>query len=74
MIEMKIVDIVQPDICYLGGMTRTLRVAKMAEDENIPCTPHCAKHQTARRFVELLLTAERRNMEMCLFLMQNPQM
>jgi hypothetical protein len=30
MIEMKAVDIVQPDICYLGGLTRTLRVADMA--------------------------------------------
>jgi hypothetical protein len=30
MIDMKAVDIVQPDICYLGGLTRTLRVADMA--------------------------------------------
>jgi L-alanine-DL-glutamate epimerase-like enolase superfamily enzyme len=42
MIDDRIVDIIQPDICYLGGMTRTLRVAKMAEAANIPCTPHCA--------------------------------
>ena len=27
MIEMRAVDVVQPDICYLGGLTRTLRVA-----------------------------------------------
>ncbi|MEM7194078.1 MAG: mandelate racemase/muconate lactonizing enzyme family protein [Pseudomonadota bacterium] len=42
MIQDKVVDIVQPDICYLGGIHRTLRVAKMAEAAGIPVTPHCA--------------------------------
>ena len=42
MIAMRAVDIVQPDICYLGGLTRTLRVAAMAADAGIPCTPHSA--------------------------------
>ena len=27
MIEMRAVDIVQPDVCYVGGISRTLRVA-----------------------------------------------
>ena len=36
------VDIIQPDICYLGGITRTLEVAKMAEKKNIPVTLHAA--------------------------------
>jgi len=40
MIDLKAVDIVQPGICYLGGMTRTLRVAKMADTAGIPVTPH----------------------------------
>ena len=31
MIEMRAVDVVQPDVCYLGGLTRTLRVAAMAQ-------------------------------------------
>lgn len=42
MIEMRAVDIVQPDIMYLGGLTRTLRVAAMAAEAGLPCTPHSA--------------------------------
>ena len=42
MIAMRAVDVVQPDIMYLGGLTRTLKVARMAEDGGLPCTPHCA--------------------------------
>ena len=36
------VDIVQPDVCYLGGLTRTLRVAAMAKAAGLPCVPHSA--------------------------------
>ena len=42
MIDRKIVNIIQPDIMYMGGLTRSLKVAKMAADEGIPCTPHAA--------------------------------
>ena len=42
MIGMRAVDIVQPDIMYLGGMTRTLEVARMAAAAGLPCTPHAA--------------------------------
>jgi L-alanine-DL-glutamate epimerase-like enolase superfamily enzyme len=42
MIDMRAVDVVQPDICYLGGLTRTLRVASMAQKAGLPCTPHSA--------------------------------
>ena len=35
-------DIAQPDICYLGGLTRTLRVAAMANEIGLPCVPHSA--------------------------------
>ncbi len=42
MIDRKIVNIIQPDIMYMGGLTRSLKVAKMAENANIPCTPHAA--------------------------------
>jgi L-alanine-DL-glutamate epimerase-like enolase superfamily enzyme len=42
MIATKAVDVDQPDICYLGGLTRTLAVAKMAEEAGLPCTPHSA--------------------------------
>lgn len=41
-IRMEAVDIVQPDICYVGGITRTLRVAAMAERAKRPCVPHSA--------------------------------
>jgi L-alanine-DL-glutamate epimerase-like enolase superfamily enzyme len=42
MIATRAVDVVQPDICYLGGLTRTLAVAKMAAQAGLPCTPHSA--------------------------------
>ena len=42
MIEMDSVDIVQPDILYLGGVARTLRVARMAAQAGKPCVPHSA--------------------------------
>ena len=42
MIDRGIVNIIQPDIMYMGGLTRSLKVAKMAADEGIPCTPHAA--------------------------------
>jgi L-alanine-DL-glutamate epimerase-like enolase superfamily enzyme len=42
MVEMRAVDVLQPDICYLGGLTRTLRVAEMARKAGMPCTPHAA--------------------------------
>ncbi|MDB5085939.1 MAG: gci 3 [Bacilli bacterium] len=42
MIGMRAVDIVQPDICYVGGLSRALRVAKMGADVGLPCTPHAA--------------------------------
>ena len=42
MIGMRAVDIVQPDVMYLGGLSRTLRVARMAGEAGLPCTPHCA--------------------------------
>ena len=36
------VDIAQPDVMYLGGMTRTLKVAAMAAAAGLPVTPHSA--------------------------------
>ena len=57
MIDRKIVDIVQPDICYLGGLTRTLRVAEMAQAAGLPCTPHCANLSMVTLFTMHLLRA-----------------
>lgn len=42
MIDMRAVDIVQPDIMYMGGLARTLEVARMAAAAGLPCTPHAA--------------------------------
>ena len=41
-VEMRAFDIVQPDICYVGGLARALRVAAMAQEAGIPCVPHSA--------------------------------
>ncbi len=41
-IAARAVDIVQPDICYVGGLTRALRVAAMAAEAGLPCVPHSA--------------------------------
>jgi L-alanine-DL-glutamate epimerase-like enolase superfamily enzyme len=38
------VDIVQPDICYIGGFSRALAVACMSYAGGLLCTPHCANH------------------------------
>jgi L-alanine-DL-glutamate epimerase-like enolase superfamily enzyme len=35
-------DIVQPDVCYIGGLTRALRVAAMAKEAGLLCVPHSA--------------------------------
>lgn len=42
MIDSHAVDVVQPDICYMGGITRTLQVANYAQQAGIPCTLHSA--------------------------------
>jgi L-alanine-DL-glutamate epimerase-like enolase superfamily enzyme len=42
MIDMRAVDVVQPDVMYMGGIARTLGVARMAQAAGLPCTPHAA--------------------------------
>jgi len=42
MIAMHAVDVVQPDICYVGGLTRALRVVDMAAQAGLPSVPHSA--------------------------------
>jgi L-alanine-DL-glutamate epimerase-like enolase superfamily enzyme len=42
MIGMRAVDIVQPDVMYLGGISRMLHACKMAEAAGLPVTPHAA--------------------------------
>lgn len=57
MMEMGAVDIIQPDICYLGGLTRTMRVAEMGATAGLPCTPHCANLSMVTLFTMHLLSA-----------------
>jgi L-alanine-DL-glutamate epimerase-like enolase superfamily enzyme len=44
LIDGAVIDIAQPDLCYVGGMTRALRVARMAADAALPVIPHSANH------------------------------
>ena len=57
MIELRAVDIVQPDVMYLGGIARTLRVCRMAEAAGLPVTPHCANLSMVTLFTMHLLRA-----------------
>jgi L-alanine-DL-glutamate epimerase-like enolase superfamily enzyme len=57
MIDERVVDVLQPDICYLGGITRTLRVVKMAEAAGMPVTPHAANMSMVTLFTMHLLRA-----------------
>lgn len=36
-------DLIQPDIYYCGGLLRAVKIAKMAEQQNLPLTPHSPK-------------------------------
>jgi L-alanine-DL-glutamate epimerase-like enolase superfamily enzyme len=40
MIANGVLQVVQPDMFYFGGMTRAMRVARMAEAAGLECTPH----------------------------------
>jgi L-alanine-DL-glutamate epimerase-like enolase superfamily enzyme len=42
MIDEHVVDIVQPDVMYMGGINRTLKVVRLAAAAGLPCTPHSA--------------------------------
>ncbi|MDF3936047.1 mandelate racemase/muconate lactonizing enzyme family protein [Pseudomonas citronellolis] len=57
MIEMRAVDVVQPDLLYLGGICRSLRVARMAADAGLPCTPHSANLSLVTLFTMHFLKA-----------------
>ncbi len=57
MIDMPAVDVVQPDVCYVGGLTRTLRVAAMAAERGLPVVPHSANPSLVTVFALHLLGA-----------------
>ena len=57
MIKMKAVDITQPDVLYLGGITRTYRAALMAAEAGLTCVPHSANHGLVTLFALHMLCA-----------------
>lgn len=57
MIEDRVVDILQPDILYLGGITRAMQVARLGAAAGLPCTPHCANLSMVTLFTMHLMRA-----------------
>jgi L-alanine-DL-glutamate epimerase-like enolase superfamily enzyme len=57
MLAIHAVDIAQPDICYVGGLSRALRVARMAAEAGIPVVPHSANQSMVQVFTLHLLGA-----------------
>ncbi len=57
MIALKSVDIVQPDVLYVGGMIRAMTVAQMGAAAGLPCTPHAANLSMITIFTMHLLRA-----------------
>jgi len=57
MIDMRAVDIVQPDVCYVGGLTRARRVARMGAAAGLKCVPHSANRSMVTVFTLHLLGA-----------------
>lgn len=50
MVDSNVVDVCQPDLCYLGGVSRTLQVAKIAESGNKPVMFHAANSSLVTLF------------------------
>ena len=57
MIRMNAVDIVQPDVLYNGGITRSWRVAQMARLAGKTVVPHSANHSMVTLFTLHLFAA-----------------
>ncbi len=57
MLNMNAVDITQPDLCYLGGVSRCLKVAHMAHAVGKPCVPHSANLSLITIFAMHLMNA-----------------
>lgn len=57
MIALRAVDVIQPDILYLGGMIRSMQVARMGAEAGLPCTPHCANLSLITLFTMHLMRA-----------------
>lgn len=57
MVRMRAVDVVQPDVCYVGGLTRALRVAVLAAEAGLSCLPHSANPSLVQVFTAHLVAA-----------------
>ena len=56
-IDSRAVDIIQPDVCYVGGIARALEIADMGAKAGLPCTPHSANLSMVTLFTMHLLGA-----------------
>lgn len=56
-VDGRVVDIAQPDICYIGGLTRCLRVARWAAEAGMPVVPHSANLSMVTIFTLHMLAA-----------------
>jgi L-alanine-DL-glutamate epimerase-like enolase superfamily enzyme len=59
MVAMHAVDVIQPDVLYVGGMLRAARVAALGADAGLLCTPHSANRSLVTLFTMHLLRAIR---------------
>jgi len=57
MIRDRVVDIVQPDIGYCGGISVALNIARLAQAQGLVCVPHCANHSLITVFTMHLWNA-----------------
>lgn len=57
MLVSRAVDIVQPDIGYVGGICQARKVSVLAEVLNVPFTPHCANDSLLQVFTLHLAAA-----------------
>ncbi len=57
MVAMRAVDVIQPDVLYVGGMLRAMRVAALGAAAGLPCTPHSANLSMVTLFTMHLLRA-----------------
>jgi L-alanine-DL-glutamate epimerase-like enolase superfamily enzyme len=57
MIALRAVDILQPDILYVGGVILAREVARMGQAAGLPCTPHAANLSLVTLFTMHLMRA-----------------
>lgn len=57
MMDIRAVDIVQPDVCYVGGVSRMLQVARMAAAAGLRVTPHSANLSLVTLFTMHVMAA-----------------